>query len=328
MDNFLFLLIFINVLVLIELGYFALRTFRSSEKREVQRRLKLLSFPKDTGDSVNILRKNVLSEIPWLNRFLKKLALMEKMTHLVEQAGAQSTPGLYFLSSLTLAVVGFLAGSQIHLAYFPLLRGVVIIIPVIGIMAILPVLYLRRRRKKRFQKFETQLPEALDLIARSLRAGHAFSSGLKLASEEMREPASVEFGKTLNEINFGISVPDALVNFANRIPIDDLRFFVISLLLQRETGGNLAEILENLSHLIRERFKLYGRVRVLSAQARISAYVLVAMPFVISLLIHLIHPKFYEPFFENPASRYLIGFGVAWMILGIFAMKKMIAIRV
>jgi tight adherence protein B len=168
----------------------------------------------------------------------------------------------------------------------------------------------------------------LDLIARSLRAGHAFSSGLRLVADEMEEPISGEFGKTLREINFGVATHDALFNLTTRIPLDDLKFFIISVILQRESGGNLAEILENLSRLIRERFKLNGHVRVLSSQARLSAYILVAVPFVTGILIYLISPKFFDAFFENPSVRYLLGFGVVWMIIGIFLMKRIVTIRV
>jgi tight adherence protein B len=188
--------------------------------------------------------------------------------------------------------------------------------------------YLRYKRRKRFHKFEEQLPEALDLIARSLKAGHAFSSGLRLVSEEMEDPVSFEFEKTVNEINFGISTQDALVNLTNRIPLDDLRFFVISVILQRETGGNMAEILENLSRLIRERFKLNGHVRVLSSQARISAYILVALPFVVAFLIHLINPTFFAAMLEDPSGKSIMAAGVVWMIIGIFVMKRMVTIRV
>jgi len=328
MEYFYPILIFIMVLILVELGYFALRGFRSSEKKEVRTRLKALAVQAENEGPVDILRKDRLSEIPWLHSLLKRFSTMGKMTLLVEQAGVQRKPGLYILLSLTLAVIGFLAGMPFHSAYFPLLPSFFIIIPCAIVPAILPFMYLRYKRRKRFHKFEEQLPETLDLIARSLKAGHAFSSGLRLASEEMKPPVCDEFQKTLNEINFGISTQDALVNLTNRIPLDDLRFFVISVILQRETGGNLAEILENLSGLIRERFKLNGHVRVLSSQARLSAYILVAVPFVTAFFIHLINPKFFGALLENPSGKYVLAAGVAWMIVGIFFMKKIVSIRV
>jgi len=328
MEYFYPILIFIMVLILVELGYFALRGFRSSEKKEVRTRLKALAVQAENEGPVDILRKDRLSEIPWLHSLLKRFSTMGKMTLLVEQAGVQRKPGLYILLSLTLAVIGFLAGMPFHSAYFPLLPSFFIIIPCAIVPAILPFMYLRYKRRKRFHKFEEQLPETLDLIARSLKAGHAFSSGLRLVSEEMEDPVSFEFEKALNEINFGISTQDALVNLTNRIPLDDLRFFVISVILQRETGGNLAEILENLARLIRERFKLHGHVRVLSSQARLSAYILVAIPFVTAFFIHLVNPKFFDALLENPSGKYMLAFGVVWMILGIFFMKKIVTIRV
>jgi tight adherence protein B len=328
MEYFYPILIFIMVLILVELGYFALRGFRSSEKKEVRTRLKALSVESENDGPVDILRKDRLSEIPWLHSLLKRFSAMGKMTLLVEQAGVQRKPGLYILLSLTLAVIGFLAGMPFHSAYFPLVPSFFVIIPCAVVLAILPFMYLRYKRRKRLHKFEEQLPEALDLIARSLKAGHAFSSGLRLASEEMEPPVSDEFQKTLNEINFGISAQDALVNLTNRITLDDLRFFVISVILQRETGGNLAEILENLSHLIRERFKLNGHVRVLSAQARLSAYILVAIPFITGFVIHLLNPKFFNALLENPSGKYVLAAGVVWMIIGIFFMKRIVTIRV
>jgi tight adherence protein B len=328
MDYFLPILIFIVVLILVELGYFALRGFRSSEKKGVRTRLKALAVQAENEEVVDILKKDRLSDIPWLHSILRRFSTMGKMSLLVGQAGVQRKPGLYILLSITLAAIGFLAGIPIHSAYFPLVPSLFIIIPCTVVPATFPFVYLRYKRRKRFHKFEEQLPEALELIARSLKAGHAFSSGLRLVSEEMEDPIGFEFEKVLNEINFGISAQDALIDLTDRVPLDDLRFFVISVIIQRETGGNLAEILENLARLIRERFKLNGHVRVLSSQARLSAYILVAVPIVLAFIIHLLNPKFYEALLENPLGKYLLAAGMAWMIIGIFFMKRMVTIRV
>jgi tight adherence protein B len=328
MDYFLPVLIFIVVLILVELGYFALRGFRSSEKKGVRTRLKALAVQAEKEEAVDILKKDRLSDIPWLHSILRRFSTMRKLSLLVEQAGVQRKPGLYILLSLTLAMIGFLAGMPFHSAFFPLFPSFFIIIPCAIVPSFFPFMYLSYKRRKRFHKFEEHLPETLDLIARSLKAGHAFSSGLRLVSEEMEDPISVEFEKALNEINFGVSTQDALANLADRIPLDDLRFFVISVILQRETGGNLAEILENLARLIRERFKLNGHVRVLSAQARLSAYILVAIPPILALAVHLINPKFFEALLENPSGKYALAAGVAWMIIGVFFMKRMVTIRV
>jgi tight adherence protein B len=328
MDSFYPILIFIAVLILIELGYFALGSLRFPERKEVRKRLKVLSAQSDNRENVDILKKEQLSDILWLHRILKKFSSISKTADLIEQSGSQRTPGFFILISLSLGAAGFLLGSKFQSSYYPLIPSYFINVPAIFVLAIIPFAYLRYKRSKRLHKFEEQLPEALDLIARSLKAGHAFSSGLRLVSEEMEDPVRNEFGKTLNEINFGVAAQDALINMANRIPLDDLKFFVISVILQRETGGNLADILESLARLIRERFKLHGRVRVLSAQARFSSYVLAAIPFVVALILYLMSPQFYDPFFENPMGRYILGFGVVWMIIGFIFMKKLVTIRV
>jgi len=253
---------------------------------------------------------------------------MGKITLFVDQAGSQRKPGLYLMLSLALALIGFLAGRPFHSSYFPLVPSFFIIIPCAAVSAILPFMYLRYKRSKRFRKFEEQFPEALDLIARSLKAGHAFSSGLRLASEEMDAPVGDEFEKTLNEINFGFSTQHALGNLTNRIPLDDLRFFTISVNLQRETGGNLAEILENLSRLLRERFKFNGHVRVLASQAKLSANILFAVPFITAFAIQLLNPQYFDALLENPSGKIVLAAGVCWMIIGILFIKKMVKIRV
>ena len=328
MDYLLPALIFITVLILVEVGYFALRGFQISEKKVVRTRLKALTVQVENKESVDIVKKNILSEIPWLHSFLKRFSVMGKITLFVYQAGSQRKPGLYLLLSLVLALIGFLAGRPFHSSYFPLVPSFFIIIPCAAVSAILPFMYLRYKRSKRFRKFEEQFPEALDLIARSLKAGHAFSSGLRLASEEMDAPVGDEFEKTLNEINFGFSTQHALGNLTNRIPLDDLRFFTISVNLQRETGGNLAEILENLSRLLRERFKFNGHVRVLASQAKLSANILFAVPFITAFAIQLLNPQYFDALLENPSGKIVLAAGVCWMIIGILFIKKMVKIRV
>jgi len=328
MDYLLPALIFIMVLILIEVGYFALKGLRISEKKVARARLKALTVQDENRESIDIVRKNILSEIPLLHSFLKRFSVMGKMTLFVDQAGAQGKPGLYLLLSLALALIGFLAGRPFHSFYFPLVPGFFITIPCAAVSAMLPFIYLYYKRTKRFGKFEEQLPEALDLIARSLKAGHAFSSGLRLVSEEMDAPVRDEFERTLNEINFGLSTQHALGNLTHRIPLDDLRFFTISVNLQRETGGNLAEILESLSRLLRERFKFNGHVRVLASQAKLSANILFALPLVTAFVITLLNPKYFDALLENPSGKMILAAGACWMIIGISVIKKMVKIRV
>ena len=178
------------------------------------------------------------------------------------------------------------------------------------------------------QKFLRQLPEALDLIARGLRAGHAFTTGLKLASESFDDPLGPEFDETLDEINFGVGVPDALKNLARRVDCPDLRFFVVSVIIQRETGGNLSEIIESIARIIRERFKFDDKLRVLSAEARFSAKVLVAFPFLILIALRFINPEYVNLLFEDPMGRMMLGIAATMMCFGIFVMTRMVKIRV
>ena len=195
-------------------------------------------------------------------------------------------------------------------------------------LSALPLLYVRRKKKKRSLKFERQLPEVLDMIARSLRAGLGLAGGIKMAAENFEDPIGPEFGATLDETNFGVNFADALVNLSRRVDCPDLMFVVTVMIIQRETGGNLAELLENISRLIRERFKLKGHIRVLAAEGKMSAGILVALPFVIFLLIFLINPEHMSTLYTDPIGRKVSGIALGMMMLGILMMKKIINIRV
>ena len=161
-----------------------------------------------------------------------------------------------------------------------------------------------------------------------MRAGHAFTSGMKLATEEFGDPLGPEFEETLDEINFGVSVPEALKNLAHRVDCPDLRFFVVSVILQRETGGNLAEIIEGLAQLIRERFKFRGKVRVLTAEGRLSAVVLVVIPFLLFLAISFLNPSFLTPLVSDPLGRAIIFIAIFMMIVGVFVIRRIIKVEV
>jgi tight adherence protein B len=176
------------------------------------------------------------------------------------------------------------------------------------------------------RQFEKQLPDALDLIARSLKAGHAFTSGMKLVAEEFKDPLGPEFEQTLDEINFGLRVADSLKNLTKRIECLDLNFFVVSVILQRETGGNLAEIIEKLANLIRERFKFRRKVRVLSAEGKLSAGILVAIPFILFAGILFLHPSYVEILIEEPIGRLISTVSFIMMIIGLYFIRRIIDI--
>ena len=313
--------IFILVLGVIEGSFIVVRTIRNPEKKQVRKRIRALSSTGFQNESIDIIRKRLNSEVPWLNRVLSSIPWTVKLHLLMEQAGAQRPLGFFLLLSLLLFVGGFLLSSRVAATYL-------ISIPLSVFLGVLPFLYIYSKKRRRMQKFERQLPDAMDLIARALKAGHAFSSGLKMVGDEFDDPVGTEFSKTLNEINFGVGVGEALKNLPNRVDCRDLKFFVISVILQRETGGNLAEILENISRLIRERFKLQGRVASLAAEGKLSAIILTALPFLVAFALSIINPGYLGTLLTDPIGKILIAFGILMMVMGIFMMKRMIKIEV
>ena len=321
MDLLIAATIFMLTLALIEGGYYALQKIRSREKREVLRRLRGYPTTEYEREIIDIMRKSMLSDVPWLNRMLLSFRWTDQLSRLIEQSGTESTLGVFILLSIVLASGGFviLLWVTSHLL-LSLMMAIV--------SGILPFLYVYIKKKRRMEKFQRQLPDALDLIARALKAGHAFTGGLKMVGDELGEPVGTEFEKTLHEINFGSGIPEALKGLTRRVDCPDLRFFIISVIIQRETGGNLAEILGKISYLIRERFKLQSRVQVLASEGKLSAIILIAIPFVIALALSVLNPGYIKTLFTDPIGKALVAFALFMMVLGIIVMKRMIEIKV
>jgi tight adherence protein B len=208
------------------------------------------------------------------------------------------------------------------------LKNIVLQVAGAALCGLVPFLYVSYKKHQRLRKFLRQLPEALDLIARSLRAGHTFQVGLKMVGEEFADPMGTEFDKTLAEINFGAGVAEALKNLARRVDCPDLHFFVVAILIQRETGGNLAEIAENIAQLIRKRFELQDRVRALAAEGKLSAIILFALPFFLALALSVMNPKYIGVLFTDPLGRGMLGVAAVIMFIGAIVIKKMIHIKV
>ena len=313
--------IFIVIILLIEAAYAGVMRFNESESRNLKKRLRTLSAGGCELGEIDIVRRRILSEVPWLNRSLLKITRMRELDRLLEQANTNMPLGFFILLSFLLAAIVLAGGTIIRMNLF-----IIVIFAVL--LASLPFLYLLSLKQKRMVKFQEQLPDALELIARALKAGHAFSGGLKMVAEEFGDPIGTEFRKTLDEINFGIGVDQAMKNLAYRVDCPDLQFFVVSVIIQRETGGNLAEILEKIALLIRERFKLYGKVRTLAAEGKLSAVILIALPFLIALYFFVIQPEYIGLLFRDPVGiAMLIGASIM-MLIGVFMMRKMIQIRV
>jgi tight adherence protein B len=189
-------------------------------------------------------------------------------------------------------------------------------------------MYVLQARTARLRRIERQLPEALDLICRALRAGHAFPSALKMAGDEMPEPIAGELRIVHDEINYGVSLQQGLTHLSDRVPLTDLRYFVVAVLTQRESGGNLTEILGKLAHLIRERLKLLARVRVLSSEGRMSAWVLGLLPFLLGGAMTLINPEFMRPLWTDPMGHGFLKYMLGSMLVGVLIIRRIVRIRV
>jgi tight adherence protein B len=192
----------------------------------------------------------------------------------------------------------------------------------------LPFLVLRVKRGRRLRKFEEEFPEALDLIARALKAGHAFATGLKMVADEMAEPVGPEFRKTFDEQNFGLPLKDALENLTVRVPVLDVRFFSTAVLIQRETGGNLSEILENLAHVVRERFKILRQVRVYTAHGRLTGYVLLALPAVLAIALSFINPEHMNMLFRERMGQIMLMIALGMQTAGFLWIRQVVKIEV
>ncbi len=327
MPEILWIVLFVGILLLLEIGYYMGRTIWNPEKREIKKRLRILAASRMEDPEVDIVRKKSLSGISWLRGMLNNFPLTDKILLLIDRSGLKLNVATFILISLAMAAAGLLIGSFLDLGSLIFYQFLVQIGLAI-LLGILPLLFVLTAKAKRMQKFNEQLPEALDLIARSLRAGHAFSAGLKTIADEMRDPIGTEFYRTLNEINFGVSIPDALKNLANRIDCPDLKIFTISVIIQRETGGNLAEILENNGKVIRERFKFQGKVKVLAAPGKLSAIVIVILPFVLAFLLSILNRNYLNYLILDPVGQMAIIFGLIWMGIGIITLRKMVIIKV
>jgi tight adherence protein B len=214
--------------------------------------------------------------------------------------------------------------------FIPVLAGIhaSIALPMGMILAVLPLVWLLMRRRRRFRQFAKQMPDALELISRALRAGHSLASGISLVSDEMRPPINKEFNRVFEEQNLGIPLETSLDNLTDRIPNLDLRFFATAVILQRQTGGDLAEILDKIGYLVRERFKIWGQVQALTGEGRLSGIVLLALPPVLFLAVYRLNPDYVMPLFTDPLGRQMLAVAVVMQLLGAIVIKKIINIKV
>ena len=196
------------------------------------------------------------------------------------------------------------------------------------LLAVLPWWRVSGRRRKRIERIERQFPEALDLMSRAMRAGHAFPSAIKMVADEMAEPLGRDFRILFDEMNYGVPTSDALKHLADRVPVPDVSYFVVAVMIQRESGGNLAELLDKIATIVRARLTLLGEVRTLSAEGKLSAYILTSLPFGVALMVNLVNPTFMEVLWTDPLGLKMVGVALFMMLLGVLWMRSIIRIRV
>lgn len=315
-------LVFVAVLLLLEGLYMLWRSHKGPQASQLKRRLQALSAARDRSHQARVLKDRMLSELPLLERLLRRVPRAHGIDRFILQSGLSWTVSRLLLASAGLGIAGVMATSS--LAHQPMLTA----LAVGCILAAVPALFVHHRRGRRLARIERQLPDALDLITRALRAGHAFSSALKMTGEEMPEPIAGEFRVVHDEVNFGVALPQALTNLSDRVPVTDLRYFVVAVIIQRDSGGNLTEILANLSRLIRERLKLFAKVRVLSSEGRMSAWILGLMPFALAAVMNLVNPKFMGTMWTDPIGITIIQYMLTLMVIGAFILRSIIRIRV
>jgi tight adherence protein B len=312
---------FLVSILTIELLLYAYRRANNANPTKLRKRVRAISLGDHRTETPDILRKRALSNVPKLNEILSHTPGVTSLDRLTRQANVSYPPSVYGLLGLALLLMGYYV-------CFSITRNAGLSLALGALLGALPFYYLVVKKRQRMQKFLRQLPEGLDLIARGLRAGHALTTGLKLAADNFDDPLGTEFEETLDEINFGVSVPDALKNLAQRVDCPDLKFFVVSVIIQRETGGNLAEIIDSIARIIRERFKFDDKLRVLSAEARFSAKVLVGMPFLILIALRFMNPEYINLLFEDSMGRMMLAGAACMMVFGIFVMVRMVKIKV
>lgn len=312
---------FLAVVLLLE-GIFLLWTdTRSPEAQRIQRRLRVMTIGEHGEADVSLLKQRLLSTMPALQRLLLQLPKVQHLDRLLLQAGSSKTVSHLLITCLLAGLGGILMGVVLRWPWlWALLAG--------AVFAMAPMVRLIWKRSRRLHQMGAQLPDALDLISQALRAGHAFSAALAMVGNELQEPIAGEFKTTFDEINFGISTKNAMYNLATRVPVTDLRYFVVAVVIQLETGGNMAELLKMLAHLIRERFKLFGKIRVLAAEGKLSAYILTALPFFLAGVMQLVNPGYMSVLLTDPVGIRLVISSFAMMVLGGFVMWRIIDIHV
>jgi tight adherence protein B len=322
MALFLSVLTFLIVLCIVMAGWL---TVASGTKQDViGQRLEAVRQVERRGDistEVQILRDEMLSAVPAVNRIMLQWSWTTALKNFLNQAGLSTKPAKVLLLSAISGIATYYILVLFHIrTEFNLLAGACMVAAPFAVIAWL--------RSRRLRKFEEHLPEALDLLGRAVRAGHSFTTGLELIAQECAQPIAGEFRTTFEEQNLGLPLRDSLLNLTERIPLVDVRMLVTALLIQRDTGGNLAEILDELSRVIRERFRIYREVGVKTAQGKLTAGILIGLPIFMLLALGALNPSYIQVLFDDPTGRTMLMVAGAMQIFGSMLLWKIVHIDV
>lgn len=315
------LLVFAAVLVATVGGYFLLAP-ASNSSRELKRRLALLELRGiERADIPDVLKEELLSDVPLLQRALSRLKLAQRVDTRLRQAGMEMKVGAFVLLSLALFALGALIGLFLH---WPLVLAILVGV----LLATVPGTMVSVKRERRKKAFSSQFPDALEMFARSLRAGHSFTGAIQLVAQEMPHPLGSEFRQVFDEQNLGVPLREALTGMTQRVDSLDARFFVTAILIQRETGGNLAEIIDKIAHVIRERFRIQGQLKIFTAQARMTGIILSLLPAGLALAIGVLNPDYLKPLWFERAGKFLIALALCMQIAGALVIRKIVRIKI
>jgi tight adherence protein B len=317
-------IIFLIAVIFVGSIYFFIWELPEREKRrQIKERLESISEAgrRMPSPELDLIKSELLSDVPAINKVLLQFSHTSRLKKLIGQADMKMKVSTFVLLSLVFFAFGVLVGQQ--------LLNLLPVSLVLGLLAgALPFLIVMFKRKRRFRKFEELFPEALELMTRAVKAGHTFNTGMEMIADEMVNPIAKEFRVTFDEQNFGLPLKQALFNMVERIPLLDLKFFVTAILMQKETGGNLAEILTNLSHLIRERFKIEGEVRTFSAQGRLTGYILTAVPAAMLVILSTMNWDYMSALFKEKLGHYMLAGAGFCQLLGYIIIRKIVNIKV
>jgi len=316
-------IVFMFGLFLVLGAYLGATRGSDAKRRRLRQRLNeaLLHSAHAEDAEVMLARTELMSEIPWLNRVLIDLQATLHLKRMLDQADLHITPSRLLMFAGMAGILAALAVSMLSVSLILIIGGGIV-------AAAAPFIHVWWTRKKRFDQFLENLPDALELISRALSAGHGFAEALHMVSTEMPEPIATEFRKTYEEQNLGLSLKLALENLTDRIPLLDLRMCVTAVLIQRETGGNLAEILEKVSYTIRERFRIMGDLKTLTTSSRMSAWILCGLPMFVALAVTFLNPDYMSVLWKDQRGHYLIAAALTLQVTGMLVVRKILNIKI